>query len=95
MRFEYLNTEKHLDTLTIGNGTNPNKKKTAVLMYSGFETPETFEGVFHQMWIRFRSDIKNQFGGFSLTIEPRPYVSKCNETNSYFPHKLRYGEGGS
>lgn len=74
MRFEYLNTEKHLDTLTIGNGTNPNKKKTAVLMYSGFETPETFEGVFHQMWIRFNSDIKNQFGGFSLTIEPRPYI---------------------
>lgn len=76
MSFDFLNLENHLDVLTIGNGTNPSKKKSEVMSYTGFETPPSYEGFFNQMWLRFNSDVKNQYGGFSLTIKPRPYTGK-------------------
>ncbi|KAJ8024567.1 Cubilin [Holothuria leucospilota] len=73
--FDQFMTEPNRDFFTLGNGSDPTLESSIVIdKHSGLKAPKRFDSFFQSLWIRFQTDLMNQFRGWQLRILPIPYT---------------------
>ena len=69
--FDELDTESGYDTLTVGNGTDPDDVLSVIVaVFSGSSTVDGAFTLSSHTWLRFTTDNFLSYAGFALTLYP-------------------------
>ncbi|XP_038051025.1 CUB and sushi domain-containing protein 1-like [Patiria miniata] len=79
LRFSAFNTERHYDTLTIGNGHAPSDGISVIGRFSSSLTSLAVFSKDHTAWMEFKSDYSLNEIGFEVTITQERSQASCRQ----------------